>query len=54
MVGTGDELRPMEVADRLRRLRPHVVAAEADSLLVTNLANVQYLTGFTGSAASCW
>jgi Xaa-Pro aminopeptidase len=51
MVGTGDELRPMEVADRLSRLRPQLVAAEADSLLVTNLANVQYLTGFTGSAA---
>jgi Xaa-Pro aminopeptidase len=37
----------MDVAGRLPRLR----AAHADALLVTNLRNIRYLTGFTGTAA---
>jgi len=40
----------MECAGRLPRLRPLVAAAGADSLLVTTLPNVRYLTGFSGSA----
>ena len=51
MTAPVSELPAMEVADRLARLRPLVTAAEADSLLVTTLANIRYLTGFTGSAA---
>jgi Xaa-Pro aminopeptidase len=38
----------MEVSARLDRLRHQVV--KADALLVTNVTNVRYLTGFTGSA----
>jgi Xaa-Pro aminopeptidase len=41
----------MDVAGRLARLRPLVAEAGADALLVTTLANVRYLTGFSGSAA---
>ncbi|MBI2709945.1 MAG: M24 family metallopeptidase [Actinobacteria bacterium] len=44
----------MDVADRARRLRGRLGDAGAgppvDALLVTNLANIRYLTGFTGSA----
>jgi Xaa-Pro aminopeptidase len=43
-------LPPMDVAARLGRLRPLLVDAGCDALLVTNLTNVRYLTGFTGSA----
>lgn len=43
-------MRPLQVAPRLERLRARFDAAEVDALLVTNLANVRYLTGFTGSA----
>jgi Xaa-Pro aminopeptidase len=42
--------RAMSVRGRLRRLRPRLAEAGADALLVTELANVRYLTGFTGSA----
>jgi len=45
------DLPAMDVAGRLARLRPLVEGAGADSLLVTALANIRYLTGFTGSAA---
>jgi Xaa-Pro aminopeptidase len=58
-----DSLPPMDVADRPARLRARFddagdaagdVAADegggCDALLVTNLTNVRYLTGFTGSA----
>jgi len=44
-------LPAMEISERLARLRPRVADAGADSLLVTALANVRYLTGFSGSAA---
>jgi len=41
----------MDVAGRGRRLRAALAGAEVDALLVTNLVNIRYLTGFTGSAA---
>jgi Xaa-Pro aminopeptidase len=44
-------LAPLDVAPRIGRLRDRIAAAELDGLLVTKLANVRYLTGFTGSAA---
>ncbi|MGH9244408.1 MAG: M24 family metallopeptidase [Acidimicrobiales bacterium] len=45
-------LPPMDFAARVRRLRHTLMAeAECEALLVTNLINVRYLTGFTGSAA---
>ncbi len=46
---TGD-LAPLEVASRLDKLRGRFDEAEVDSLIVTNLANVRYLSGFSGSA----
>ncbi|MDQ1437085.1 MAG: hypothetical protein QOK43_714 [Acidimicrobiaceae bacterium] len=39
----------MDHAGRVERLRA-AMASECDALLVTNLKNVRYLTGFTGSA----
>lgn len=42
----------MSVTGRLARLRPLLEDVGADALLVTELANVRYLTGFTGSAAT--
>jgi Xaa-Pro aminopeptidase len=45
-----DRLAPMAVAARLGRLRPLLDPAGVDALLVTSLANVRYLTGFSGSA----
>ena len=44
-------LPPMDVAARAARLRAALDDAGCDALLVTNLTNVRYLTGFTGSAA---
>jgi Xaa-Pro aminopeptidase len=44
-------LVPMEVSLRIPRLRVAMAAAGVDALLVTNLTNIRYLTGFTGSAA---
>jgi Xaa-Pro aminopeptidase len=45
----------MDVAGRVARLRARLAEAEgddeADALLVTNMVNVRYLTGFSGSAA---
>jgi Xaa-Pro aminopeptidase len=41
----------MDVADRVPRLRARLDEAGCDALLVTNLTNIRYLTGFTGSAA---
>src|SRR5438874_9275546 len=40
----------MDVAGRLPRLRASLDGAGCDGLLVTNLTNIRYLTGFTGSA----
>ena len=42
---------PMDVAGRLPRLRERLDDAGCEAVLVTNLANVRYLTGFSGSAA---
>src|SRR5258705_417400 len=39
-------------ATRPRRSRPGLAAAGLDSLLVTDLLNIRYLTGFTGSNAA--
>jgi len=44
-------LAPLEIAPRIARLRDRLAAYPLDALLVTKLANVRYLTGFTGSAA---
>src|ERR671918_429328 len=41
----------MDVADRSARLRARLADVPCDALLVTNLTNIRYLTGFTGSAA---
>ena len=41
----------MDVADRVPRLRARLAGAGCDALLVTDLTNIRYLTGFTGSAA---
>jgi Xaa-Pro aminopeptidase len=43
-------LPPLVVAPRLEALRARLDSAEVDALVVTTLANVRYLTGFTGSA----
>jgi len=43
-------LPTMEVADRSTRLRPLFAPAGVDALIVTNPANIRYLTSFTGSA----
>ena len=54
MTGTHDThpLAPLDVAPRLGRLpRAARRRGQLDALLVTKLANVRYLTGFTGSAA---
>jgi Xaa-Pro aminopeptidase len=42
---------PLEIPRRIPRLRALLEEANADALLVTNLVNVRYLTGFSGSAA---
>jgi Xaa-Pro aminopeptidase len=43
-------LLPMDVADRARRVREALTEAGCTALLVTNITNIRYLTGFTGSA----
>ncbi len=43
-------LPPLSVAGRLERLRARFDEAGVEALVVTELANVRYLTGFTGSA----
>ena len=44
-------LAPLDIAARMGRLRARLDGAGVDALLITKLANVRYLTGFTGSAA---
>jgi Xaa-Pro aminopeptidase len=44
------DMPALEVASRLERLRQSLDGAEVDALVVTTLANVRYLTGFSGSA----
>ena len=48
-VGT---LAPLETAARIGRLRVALADAGIAALLVTELVNVRYLTGFTGSAGT--
>src|SRR5205085_6589538 len=43
-------LAPLDVTPRIDRLRTVLASKGIDALLVTKLANVRYLTGFTGSA----
>ncbi len=43
-------LAALDVGSRLGRLQQRLADATIDALLVTKLANVRYLTGFTGSA----
>ena len=45
-----EQLPPVDVAGRLPRLVERLDEAGCDALVVTKLANVRYLTGFTGSA----
>jgi len=47
-----ETLAPMDIAGRLPRLRAVLAEKGLPALLVTSRANVQYLTGFTGSAGS--
>ncbi len=47
------ELAPMEVASRLERLRTAMGEVGCDALVVTNLVDIRYLTGFSGSAGVC-
>ena len=44
------ELPRMELPGRIERLRAQLGGAGCDALLVSNLSNVRYLTGFSGSA----
>ncbi len=50
---TGDSLAPpvMDLAARLRSMRVALGAHDLDAFVVTNLLNVRYLSGFTGSNA---
>ena len=49
---TAPAFAPLDLAGRLPRLRARLGDADHDALLVTKLANVRYLTGFTGSAGA--
>jgi Xaa-Pro aminopeptidase len=42
----------MDFAGRIQRVREAMEKGRLDALLVTHLPNIQYLTGFTGSAAA--
>jgi len=43
-------MNPPDTSARLDRLRPRLADAGCEALLITNLFNVRYITGFTGSA----
>lgn len=45
------DLPSVDTAGRVARLRPLIEDAGADALIVTEMANIRYLTGFTGSSA---
>jgi Xaa-Pro aminopeptidase len=47
----GRELPPMEVSQRIGRLRERLEQEHLGGLLVTAMSNVRYLTGFSGSTA---
>ena len=42
----------MTISARRDRLRRRLAAADLDAMLVTDLVNVRYLSGFTGSNAA--
>ncbi len=44
------DLANMDLAGRVDRLRAQLGGAACDALLVSNLSNLRYLTGFSGSA----
>lgn len=46
------DLAPIDVGRRLARLRDRLPEQACDALVVTDLVNVRYLTGFTGSNAT--
>lgn len=46
------DLAPMQVAERARRTRDRFADLQIDALAVTNLMNVRWLSGFTGSNAA--
>ena len=46
------EFRDLDVVGRLARLRERLPEEGCDALVVTDLVNVRYLTGFTGSNAT--
>lgn len=48
----GGALVPCDVGSRIGRLIEDFDTAHCDALVVTNLQNVRYLTGFTGSSAT--
>ena len=45
-----EPLPPLQVGHRMDLLRERLDSSGVDALVVTNLANVRYLTGFSGSA----
>lgn len=47
-----DDLAPTDVVGRLGRLRDRLPEEGCDALVVSDLVNVRYLTGFTGSNAT--
>lgn len=51
---TSQSLVPMKVAGRSSRARAAGAEAGCDALVVVNMVNVRYLTGFTGSAGLVW
>ncbi|MYG94134.1 MAG: aminopeptidase P family protein [Acidimicrobiia bacterium] len=44
----------MDVAGRAEQVRSELANNQCDALLVTNLVNVRYLSGFTGTAGLLW
>ena len=42
----------MTISQRRERLRRRLAAVELDAMLITDLVNVRYLSGFTGSNAA--
>ncbi len=44
----------MDVAGRADRVRAQMADADCDALVVVNMVNLRYLTGFTGSAGLAW
>ena len=49
-VSPATDLPALEVAPRLERLRTALAAEQCDLLALTNLTNIRWLTGFSGSA----